>query len=108
MLDTYGRLELLGHRVLYGHLSEDEIAGVQFIAIDVTEGGEKGVERQYYSTAAVYCIAPMTEQAVIDATRPLARRIAQASYEDYYADRAQQSEPGDDDDSAFDDDENFG
>jgi hypothetical protein len=79
-LDTYGRLELLGHRVLYGHLSEEEIAGVQFVAIDVCQGGE--VRREYYGTASIYCIAPLSEQEVLDATRQAPRRIAVASYAD--------------------------
>jgi hypothetical protein len=76
-LDTYGRLELLGHRVLYGHLSEEEIAGVQFVAIDVKRGAE--VRREFYSTASIYCIAPLTEQEVIEATTQQPRRIASVS-----------------------------
>lgn len=79
---TYARLELLGHRVLHGELSEEEIAGVQFIAIDVIERGEKAVRREYYSAQSIYCIAPMTEDAVLEATRPHVRRIAESVWDE--------------------------
>lgn len=73
-LDTYGKLELLGHVTIFGHLSEEEVAGVPMIRVDVFKNSEQ-VETRYYGTGAVYCITPMDEQAVLEATRTPVRRI---------------------------------
>lgn len=55
-------LELMGHRRLAGHLTEQEIGGASFIRIDVpAEDGAGNVATQFYSPAAVYCITPTTE-----------------------------------------------
>jgi hypothetical protein len=88
-LDTYGRLELLGHLTLYGHLSTEEIAGIPMIRIDIARGGEQGVETRYFGSGSVYSITPMTEEAVLEATKPPVRRLstwneATDSYADEY------------------------
>lgn len=63
--DTFGMLELLGHRVVYGRLSEATIAGAGFIRIDVP-GQEAGstVATQWYAPGSVYGITPMSEADV--------------------------------------------
>lgn len=63
-------LELMGHRRLAGHLSEQEIGGASFIRIDVP-GKDTPVATQFYSSAAVYCITPTSED--------IARKIAARS-----------------------------
>ena len=60
-------LELMGHRRLAGHLTEQEIAGHGFLRIDVPDG-EKMLATQFYSPSAVYAITPTTEE--------IARRVA--------------------------------
>jgi hypothetical protein len=56
-------LELMGHRRLAGYLREQEIGGTNMLRIDVPKpDGEGDVATQFYSSAAVYCITPTTEE----------------------------------------------
>jgi hypothetical protein len=86
-------LELMGHRRLSGHVSEEVIAGAAFVRIDVpdarsctcgsadpgslagrhaaTSSDDKTVATQFYAPGAVYCITPTTEET--------ARRVAEAT-----------------------------
>ncbi len=96
ILDTYGRLELFGHICLYGHLSEEEVLGIKMCRIDVMKDGAKA-ETLYYGPSAIYCITPLDEQAVLEATRAPVRRLTPyAGYYDHEQER---------DDDAIDDDE---
>jgi hypothetical protein len=54
-------LELMGHRRLAGYVSEQEIAGANFIRLDVPDS-DTPAATQFYSPAAVYCITPTTEE----------------------------------------------
>lgn len=66
-------LELMGHRRLAGHVSEQEIAGSSFLRIDVPGDETQAAATQFYSPAAVYAITPTTEetaQAVARGRRP--------------------------------------
>ncbi|MEU8278192.1 hypothetical protein ACFYOK_37505 [Microbispora bryophytorum] len=66
-------LELMGHRRLAGHLSEQEIAGASFLRIDVPGDEEQAAATQFYSPSAVYAITPTTEEtarAVARGRRP--------------------------------------
>lgn len=51
-------LELMGHRRLAGHLSEQQIGGSSFLRIDVPTDPPA---TQFYSPSAVYAITPCTE-----------------------------------------------
>jgi len=54
-------VELMGHRRLAGHVSEQQIAGTAFLRLDVHDpDGE--VVTQFYAPNAVYCITPTTEE----------------------------------------------
>lgn len=66
-------LELLGHRRLAGHLTEQEIAGKGFLRLDIPAVDGQPAATQLYSPAAVYCITPTTEEvarAVATGNRP--------------------------------------
>lgn len=54
-------LELMGHRRLAGHVTEQEIAGTGFIRIDVPGRDDEPVATQFYAPASVYCLTPTTE-----------------------------------------------
>lgn len=54
-------LELMGHRRVAGKVTEQEIAGANFIRIDVY-GDDGAVATQFYSPQAVYAITPTTEE----------------------------------------------
>ena len=53
-------MELMGHRRLAGLLSEEEIAGVGFLRLDIPGGNGTGAT-QYYRPGVVYGITPTTE-----------------------------------------------
>ncbi len=55
-------LELMGHRRLGGLVSEQEIAGAAFLRIDVPGEDSEIVATQFYSSSAVYCITPVSEE----------------------------------------------
>lgn len=57
-------LELMGHRRLAGRVTEEEVAGVNMLRIDVPRGD--GFTTQYYGAAAIYCITPTTEAVARD------------------------------------------
>jgi hypothetical protein len=61
-------LELLGHRRLAGCVSEETIAGVSMLRIDIPAGDSlnlaAGYTTQYYSPSALYCLTPTTEAIV--------------------------------------------
>ncbi len=60
--EGWAKLELLGHRVIYGRLSEQEIAGRGFIRVDVPGANGNGDDlTQFYSPSAIYCISPVSE-----------------------------------------------
>ena len=54
-------LELMGHRRLAGYVTEVEVAGAGMLRLDVSVDDEP-VATQFYSTAAVYCLTPTTEE----------------------------------------------
>lgn len=56
-------MELMGHRRLAGHVSEQEIAGAGMLRIDVYDGdGEQPYATQFYSPQALYALTPTTEE----------------------------------------------
>jgi len=61
--EEWAKLELMGHRVLYGRISEHEIAGKGFIRIDIPGGNDAGGDlTQFYAPESVYGISPLTEE----------------------------------------------
>lgn len=56
--DCWAVLELMGHRRLIGHLTEQEVGGQKMLRIDVLSTPPA---TQYYGPGAVYCITPVTE-----------------------------------------------
>ena len=60
--DQWVILELMGHRRLAGHLTEQEIAGSGFLRLDIpADAGEGWKATQYYAPGAVYAITPTDE-----------------------------------------------
>ena len=57
-------VELMGHRRLAGLVQEQEIAGAVFIRLDVhgSDYTAAALVTQFYSSAAVYCLTPTTEE----------------------------------------------
>jgi hypothetical protein len=61
-------VELMGHRRVAGHVTEQQIAGAGFLRIDVPGEGDQAAVTQLYAPAAVYAITPIAEE--------LARKLA--------------------------------
>lgn len=63
-------VEMLGHRVTCGFVSEVEIAGAGFLRVDLWS--EEGTPKttQFVSPQSVYCLTPTTEEAVRERMRP--------------------------------------
>lgn len=63
-------VELMGHRRLAGWATDEEVAGVTMLRIDVPEVGGHAACTQYYHPQAIYCLTPTTE----DVARVVAER----------------------------------
>jgi len=72
-------IELMGHRRVVGYVSEQLIAGRQFLRVDRPAAHGEPALTQYYSPAAVYGLHPTTEAMVraavaqVEPYRPLER-----------------------------------
>lgn len=101
MSDTFegwAIVELMGHRRLAGHVSEQEIAGQAFLRLDVP--ADLPVT-QFYSASAVYCITPTTEEIA----RGLAARMRPAPVQRYELEPPRPRHTSSYDDDQDDDDE---
>lgn len=63
-------LELFGHTKTAGEISEQQIAGANFVRIDVP--AESGAHTRFYNPSAIYGITPVSEEIA----RELAQRHA--------------------------------
>jgi hypothetical protein len=89
-------VEMLGHRVIAGFVSEVEIAGAGFLRVDLW--AEEGTPRatQFVAPASVYAITPSTEEAVRERMKPRpVHRIALAASNDEFSDWHDAEEGGD-------------
>lgn len=79
VIDGWGILELMGHRRLGGYLSEVTVAGAAMVRVDVPHPQLLGeaAATQIYSSQAIYCITPTTEETARaiarDAPQPVSR-----------------------------------
>jgi len=64
-------VELMGHRRLAGRVTEQTIAGVGFLRVDVPGVGDEPIATQFFLPTAIYALTPTTEA--------MARRVAEAS-----------------------------
>lgn len=96
-LDEWAIVELMGHRRLAGHVSEQEIAGQAFLRLDVPADPPV---TQFYSASAVYCITPTTEEIA----RAVGARTAPAPVHRFELEAAR-AEPEQDDEDQDDEDD---
>lgn len=61
----WGKLELLGHRVLYGFLDEVEMAGVRFLRMQQPDPELNLQDLGRYSAASVYGFTPMSKSEAL-------------------------------------------
>lgn len=94
-------LELMGHRRLTGYVTEQQVAGVGFIRIDVPGDDDTPPATQLYSPSAVYCITPTTEEVA----RNFARRARPEPIHVWELKPAEPTQPRLIDDDVVDEDE---
>lgn len=72
-LDTFGRIEVMGHQSFVGKLSEEIVCGVALVRVEVQAGGKAFTK--LFGAQAIYCITPMTEEEVRELERYAAARL---------------------------------
>lgn len=71
-------VELFGHQIIAGQVSEVSVGGNSFIRVDVPPTDEQDAFTKIYGAKAIYAITPTTEEVVYEAlkrinTRPVDR-----------------------------------
>lgn len=78
-LKFWAIVEIMGHQVYAGQISEETIAGQAFLRVDVPETpGQPGFTK-YFGTGSIYAITPIKE----DIARVLAVRHARQPVSEY-------------------------
>jgi len=55
-------IELFGHQVIVGEMSEAELAGAGFIRVDVPEHDGVPAFTRFYGPKAIYALTPVSEE----------------------------------------------
>lgn len=59
--DHWCIVELFGHQKVAGHCTEENIAGTNFLRVDIPETSKQPAFTKYYGSAAIYAINPVDE-----------------------------------------------
>ena len=62
-IDTWAVVELMGHVMVAGRLTEEELFGTKIGRIDIPEPEGDGFVTQWFGGSAVYRITAVTEEA---------------------------------------------
>jgi hypothetical protein len=102
--EQWAIVELMGHRKLGAQISEEIIAGVPMLRVDIPETSQQKAFTQYYSASAIYCLTPTTEQigrelAECRSERPVQTYELRALPEPQKFDECENDEEDDNDDT---------
>lgn len=61
-VELWAILELMGHQVIAGWVTEETIAGAAFVRVDVPETGAFPAYTRYFNPSSVYALNPTTEE----------------------------------------------
>ena len=61
MENTFAIVELMGHNVIAGRISEESVAGVPMLRVDVPETEEQPAYTKFFAGQAIYGITPTDE-----------------------------------------------
>jgi len=75
--EQYAVVELFGHQVIAGLVSEQVIGGQGFVRVDVPAVDGQAAFTKFYGAGAIYAISPCDEQAVLEAVRRIRPRPIQ-------------------------------
>lgn len=62
VFDLFAIVELLGHQKIAGKCTEEPIAGVNMLRVDVPEIGKQPAYTRWFGGGSVYSISPCTEE----------------------------------------------
>jgi hypothetical protein len=60
--ETWAIVEIFGHQIIAGKVSEQVIGGQGMLRIDVPQTSDRESFTKFYGMDAVYCITPVEEQ----------------------------------------------
>lgn len=58
----WGVVEVMGHQAYAGEISQEEVAGVAMVRVDVPESGNRPAFTKFLGASAVYAITPLSEE----------------------------------------------
>jgi len=62
-------VELFGHQVTAGKVTEEQIGGKAFVRVDVPAENEQPGFTKFYGAEAIYCLTPVSEEVARAAVR---------------------------------------
>lgn len=63
--ESWAKVELFGHSVIIGKVSEAAIGGCNFLRVDVPAQGELQAFTKFYGNGAVYAMTPVSEEVAM-------------------------------------------
>lgn len=75
--EGFAIVELFGHNVIAGHVSEQAIGGASFVRVDVPSVDGKPGYTKFFGGAAIYAITPTDEETVKIAADKIRNRPVQ-------------------------------
>lgn len=72
--EQYAIVELFGHQIIAGKVSEQVIGGQGFVRVDVPTVDEQAGFTKFYGAGAIYAMTPCDEETVIQAVRGLKQK----------------------------------
>lgn len=66
-------VELMGHQKIAGKVTEEVIAGVAMLRVDVPKTDDYEEYTKFYAANALYCITPTDEKTMLAAVRALCK-----------------------------------
>lgn len=67
-------VELFGHQVIAGKVSEQTIGGQGFVRVDVPAAGEQAEYTKFFGAGAIYAMTPCDEQTMMAAALGLRQK----------------------------------
>ena len=71
VFETFAIVELFGHTIIAGKVTEQQIGGQSFIRVDVPGNDNQEAYTKFYGSGAIYAITPTDEATVLAAVEGL-------------------------------------